>query len=326
VKSRSAAAAVTLALALLVIAPATAAAQPITLRYNWTQGDVLTYRMVVRTNTAVKGGPQGDANIEQTMSQTVKVLVSAVGPDGTATLRQSIEAVSMEMNGPMGKLAYDSAKPPAADADPRVVSMSKTFGAMVGEALSVTMAPNGAVRRIDGTQRIVDKLMKDLPRDPMAGGMAQNIRQMLSEDALRTSLEQSFSRMPDVPVKPGDTWTAQQSLGADAVGKITGTSTFTLKSIDGTGDAAVAHISVALALKQQEVPASGSSMTMRLGANASGEGELVFHVTRGRVERNTMRTDMPSTITVRGQDGAPMTMQNNTKTTMTMELAKQEAR
>jgi len=228
----------------------------------------------------------------------------------------------MEMKGPMGTLAYDSAKPPAADADPRVVSMSKTFGAMVGEALSVTMAPNGAIRRIDGAQRIVDKLMKDLPRDPMAGGMAQNIRQMLSEDALRTSLEQSFSRMPDTPVKPGDTWAAQQSVGADAVGKITGTSTFTLKGIEGTGDAAVARITVALALKQEEVPSAGSSMTMRLGANASGEGELVFHIGKGRVERNTMRTAMPSTITMRGQDGSPMTMQNDTKTTMTMELIK----
>jgi hypothetical protein len=246
--------------------------------------------------------------------------VSAVAPDGTQILRQSIAAVSVEINGPMGKIAYDSTKPPPDDSDPRMQSMAKTFGALVGEALSVTVAANGVVRRIDGTQRIIDKIVKDLPRDPMSGGMAQNVKQMLSEDALRTSIEQSFSRLPEGPVKPGDTWTSQQTLGADAIGKITGTSTFTLKAIEGSGDAAVARIGVTLAL-QQDTPPGSSSMSMKLG-NAKGEGELLFNIARGRVERNTMRTAMPSTITMRGPDGQSITMQNDTKTTMTMELVK----
>lgn len=314
------------ALALVVSGAATApvGAQGVTLRYNWAQGDVLTYRMVVRTTRSVPPPPQGGkegGQVEQTMSQTLKVAVSAVTADGTAILRQTVEAVSMDIHGPMGDLRYDSAHPPGEDADPRVQSMAKTFGGMVGEALSVTMAANGAIRRIDGSQRIIDKLMKDLPRDPMAGGLAQNIRQMFSEDALRSSLEQSFSRLPDTPVKPGDTWTSEQTIGADAVGKITGTSTFTLKAVEGAGDAAVARIAVALALKQQEVPPAGASVSMRLG-NAKGDGELLFQVGKGRVERNTMRTDMPSTVTVRAPDGGPMNIQNNTKTTMTMELVK----
>ena len=47
---------------------------------------------------------------------------------------------------------------------------------------------------------------------------------------------------------------------------------------------------------------------------------MVFNVGRGRIETNSMRTDMPSTVTMRGPDGGPVTMQNKTKTTMTMEL------
>ena len=318
VRSRSSVFAILL---LLTLGAATARAQqPVALRYTWTQGDVLTYKMVVRTTSNITGGPQGNSTIDQTMSQTLKISVSAVGPDGTPILRQSIESVAVEINGPMGKMAYDSKKPPADDADPRIQAMAKTFGGLVGEALSVTVASNGTVRRIDGTQRIIDKMMKDLPRDPMAGGMAQNIKQMFSEDALRTSLEQSFSRLPEGPVKPGDTWTSQQSLGADAIGKISGTSTFTLKGIEGSGDAAVARVGVTLALKQ-DVPPGSSSMSMRLG-NAKGEGELLFNIAKGRVERNTMRSEMPSTITMRGPDGGTITMQNDTKTTMTMELVK----
>lgn len=310
------------ALVLLALGVALPAhAQAVALRYDWKQGDVLTYRTVVRTTRTIAGAPAGNGSSTQALSQTLKVTVSAVAPDGTATLRQVVEAVSLEMDGPMGKISYDSAAPPAADADPRLQATAKTVGAMVGEAISVTMATDGAVRRIDGTARIVDKLMAELPRDPMAGGLAQNIKAMYSEDALRSSLEQSFSRMPDHPVKPGDTWTAEQSVGADAVGKIIGTSTFTLKAVEGAGEAAVARVAVALSLRQESVPSAGASVVMKLG-DSKGEGELLFRIGKGRIERNSMRTEMPSTITIRGQDGQPVTFRNQSQTTMTMELVK----
>jgi hypothetical protein len=308
-----------LVLAVALAASVAPSSAQTTLQYRWTQGDVLVYRTTLKTTTNVSGGPAGPVEQVLTQTQTVKLIVAAVGPDGSATLRQTIESVSMEITGPMGKMAYDSTKPPPADdADPRSATLAKTFGAMVGEAISVTMTPAGAVRSIAGTARIIDKLMKGLPMDPLAAGLAQNIKSMLSDDALRTSLEQSFSRMPDQPVKPGDTWTSEQTLGVDVIGRITGTSTFTLKAIEGAGDAAVARIGVALAIRQESTPGAGGPMSVKLGAS-KGEGELVFNVGKGRVERNSMRTDMPSTVTMRGREGGPATMQNNTTTSMTME-------
>lgn len=298
---------------------ADSAAAQTTLQYRWTQGDVLLYRTVLKTTTSVTGGPAGPVEQTLTQTQTVKLLVAAVGPDGSATLRQTIESVAIDIGGPMGRMTYDSAKPPpAGDDDPRNATLAKTFGAMVGEPISVTMAPNGTVRSIAGTAKIIDKLMKGLPMDPLAAGLAQNIKSMLSDDALRTSLEQSFSRMPDQPVKPGDTWKSEQTLGVDVIGRITGTSTFTLKAIEGTGDAAVARVGVTLAIRQEGTPGAGASVTVKLGAS-KGEGELLFNIARGRVERNSMRTEMPATITMRGREGGPATIQNNTTTSMTME-------
>lgn len=292
-------------------------AQAVPLRYLWKQGDVVTYRTVVKTTSNSTGGPRGPQAFEQTLSQTVKLTVAAVNVDGTATLRQSVEAVSMEVTAPTGKIAYDSTKPVGDDADPRVQSMAKTIGGMVGEAISVTMSPTGVVRRIDGTARIVQKLIDNLPRDPMSGGLAQNIKAMLSDDALRSSLEQSFSRLPEQPVSVGDTWTSEQAVGADVTGKIVGKSTFTLKAIEGTGDAAVARIAVSLALSQQDVPSAGASAVMKLGAGSKGEGEVVFNISKGRIETNSMATEMPTTVTMRGPEGA-VTLQNNSKTVMTM--------
>jgi hypothetical protein len=311
--------------ALLVVTASAvqAGAQALPLRYKWTQGEALTYRTVVRTTSSATGGPRGPETFEQTISQTIKLTIAAVNPaDGSATLRQSIEAVSMEVSTPAGKVAYDSARPVGEDADPRVVAMSKTVGGMVGEAISVTIAPTGVVRRIDGAARIAEKLIDNLPRDPMSGALAQNIKGMLSEDALRAGLEQTFSRLPEQPASVGATWTAEQAVGADATGRLLGRSTFTLKAIEGAGDAAIARIAVALALRQQDVPSAGASTVVKLGEGSKGEGEVVFDVARGRIETSTMRTDMPSTVTMRTPDGRTITLQNNTKTTMTMTIVK----
>lgn len=316
---------------LLALVAVPASAQTVTLRYSWQQGQELSYKTTVRTNSAMSGA--GDPrSFDQTLSQTLKITVAAVFPDGSATLRQVISSVTLDMDTPGGdrdtpavKVSYDSAKPPAEDADPRVKAMAQTMGAMVGEAISVTMAPNGSVKRIDGAAKIIDKLMQQLPRDPMAGSLAQNIRAMLGEDALRTSLEQNFSRMPDAPVKIGDTWTSQQSVGADATGKIHGTSTFTLKAIEGTGDAAIARVAVVLALKQAEAPPAGGQMVVKL-LDGKGEGEVQFSVARGRIEKNGMQTDISSSAAIRTPDGSTQNIQNKTRTIMTMELLKQEAR
>ena len=306
-------------LLVLAASAAPAAAQPVTLRYKWTQGEVITYRSVVHSTNSAVGGPRGPETFEQTLTQTIKLTVAAVSPaDGSATLRHSVEAVSIDVTTPAGKISYDSTRPVETDADPRVVAMSKTVGGMVGEAISVTISPSGAVRRIDGAARIAQKLIDGLPRDPMSGGLAQNIKGMLSDDALRAAVEQSFSRLPEQPVNIGDTWTAEQGVGADATGKLLGKSTFTLKALEGAGDAQMARIAVALALRQEDVPAGGSSTILRLGAGSRGEGEVTFNVARGRLETNTMRTELPSTITMRGPDGGSMTLTNNSKTVMTM--------
>ena len=87
----------------------------------------------------------------------------------------------------------------------------------------------------------------------------------------------------------------------------------------------MARVVVSLALKQAGAPASGASMVVRLH-DGKGEGEVLFSVARGRVEQNGMKTDMISSADMRGPDGATQSIQNTTRTTMTMDLIKQEER
>jgi uncharacterized beta-barrel protein YwiB (DUF1934 family) len=307
--------------ALVVLLPELAQAQAqaqATLRYQWKQGEPVTYKTTLKTDSTVSGvAGMGDVTLNQTMTQRIKLMPAAVAPDGTVTLQQTIEAVSVEMTTPMGKIAFDSGDPSSGQ-DEASAALAQVFGGIVGATLSVTMAPSGAIQRIDGVQRVLDKVTQNLPQERAALQMALSLKSVLSEAAIRASLEQSFPRMPPQPVKAGDSWTAQISLGSDVAGKIAGTQTLTLKSIEG----GVATIDVALALKQETAPPMGpSGMIVKLG-DSRGTGTLAFDVAAGRIRAASMTTDMPSTMTATGPDGRPATMKNTTKTSMTMEEIK----
>ena len=305
----------------LVAVAAPLYAQGVTLRYRWNKGETLAYRMQILTTSQVSGMPgRGEATLQQTMTQTLKILVDDVAADGTATLKQTFDAVRMEMDGPMGKFVYDTASPSSTSTNPMAQSMGKVLAAMVGETITVVQAPDGTVRRVEGATRIMDKIVKSLPADPSATAIAQALKTSLSDDALKATLEQSFTRMPDAPVKPGDTWKGAMNMGNDMIGKITGSVDFALKALDGAGDAATARIAIAMTMKQESAPPSGpGGMVVKL-QDAHGEGEMLFDVGKGRIRKSTMKSTMPSTITGQSPDGSPMSVQNNTTTSMTFEL------
>ena len=81
-----------------------ASAQSVTLRYRWTKGESLTYRMVMQTSSSVTGMPGiNEMKIDQTMTQVIKMTTVDVAEDGTATLRETFESLKMEMAGPMSR-------------------------------------------------------------------------------------------------------------------------------------------------------------------------------------------------------------------------------
>jgi uncharacterized protein DUF6263 len=309
-----------------VVAVAAAAAplyaQGTTLRYRWIKGDALTYRVTILTTSQVSGAPGGggrEMKIDQTMTQVLKIAVSDVAADGTATLSQTFQSVKMEMNSPMGRFVYDTALP-TTNTNPMAQAMGQVLGAMAGETITVVQAPDGSVKRVEGASRILDKVVKSLPSDPASSAMAQGLKASLSDEALKATLEQSFTRLPDRAVQSGDTWHGQLNLGNDTIGKIAGSVDFTLKGVEGTGDAVNARISVIMTMKQESaLPAGPNGMMMKLG-DAKGEGEMLFDVAKGRIRKSTMKSTMPSTISGQAQDGTPLTVANLTTTSMTMEL------
>ncbi len=231
------------ALALLFGPPVSALRQDVTLRYRWTKGETIRYRIVQQSTTTLSGlpGGMGDMAIDQSTSQTLRGVVEDVAPDGTTMLRQVIESVKMEMNSPMFSMAYDSANPGAGD-NPMSAMLKDIFSAMVGESFTLLLAPTGEVQKVEGFAKLAEKMFKNIPEDPAAAGILDGLKANLSDDSMRNTFMQTFAQFPNRPLKSGDTWNSQFATNNPMLGTLTTSVTSTLKAMEGDGSNRVAKI------------------------------------------------------------------------------------
>ena len=300
------------------VASALVVRQDVTLRYDWTKGATLRYRMTQRTTSTISGlpGSEGGMTLEQTLGQVWKEAVEDVATDGTTTLRGTFESINVDMSMPTGRVAYDTEHPESAS-DPG--SMLKTmFANMIGESFTVVLSPAGVVQRVEGLTRLADKMFASLPAS--AGPMLGGFRQVMNDDAMKQNMSQAYPSFPDRPLKTGDTWNDQVTT-ANPIGTMTISSASTLKNVAGAGDTQVATIASTLTLRQDSsTPGAGPmGLTVKLD-EATGDRETLFNASRGRVERVTTNLTMPMSISGTSPDGTAMNMRSVIVSKTTLEL------
>ena len=311
------------ALGLLCGPSVSALRQDATLRYRWTKGETIRYRIVQQNTTTISGlpGGMGDMSIDQSMSQTIRWVAEEVAADGTTTLRQVFEAVKMEMNSPMFGMSYDSAKPDAGD-NPMNAMLKNIFTPLMGQSFTLVMAPTGEVQKVEGLSKLAEKMFQNIPQDPAAAGMLDGLKANLSDEAMRGMFMQSFAQFPNKALKSGDTWNTQISVANPMLGGLNTSVTSTLKAVEGDGSNRVATIVTASTIKQdatKPAPANPMGLTMQLG-DAAGDGEQMFEAGTGRFRRSTNRVTIPMSVSGAGPDGTPLNMKTNVKTTTTVEI------
>lgn len=310
--------------AFAVVAGAPAAfAQEIKLAYKWTAGETIRYRMLQQTTSTISGLPGGspDVNVEQLTDQVFRTTVESVAPDGTTVLREVIESMRMNVASPMGKIAFDSASKAAPSANPAEAAMANVFSALIGESFLVTLSATGVVQKVEGFSRVIDNILKKMPPGA-AGPMFEGMKAGLNDDAIKNMFAQSFAQFPDRAVKPGDTWENTLTVPNPVLGAILTTSTSRLAAVDQTGGAQIATIATALKIERDPAAAPvAGPMGMKTDLQpSSGDGELLFDVAKGRVQRGVTHLTIPMTMTGTGPDGSAVNMQTNAKTTLTLEL------
>lgn len=79
---------------------------------------------------------------------------------------------------------------------------------LVGSELRMEVTPAGKVKRLDGFQAIIDKVIDELniPESPQRDEIINGLRKQFGDEAMRQSFEQMTAFYPDRPVDTGDSW------------------------------------------------------------------------------------------------------------------------
>jgi Family of unknown function (DUF6263) len=311
------------ALGLLSGPSVSALRQDVTLRYRWTKGEAMRYRIAQQNTTTISGlpGGMGDMAIDQSTTQTIRLTAEDVSADGTATLREVFESVKMEMNSPMFAMSFDSAKPDAGD-NPMNAMLKGIMLPMIGESFTIVMAPTGEVQKVEGLSKLAEKMFQSVPQEPAVAGILDGMKANLSDDGMRGTFTQTFAQFPNKPLKSGDTWNTQISVGNPMLGGLITSTTSTLKSLEGEGSNRVATIVTTSTIKQDSSkPAQTNPMglTTQMG-NGVGDGEQIFDAGTGRFRRSTTHVDIPMVMSATGPDGTPLNMKASVKATTTVEI------
>ncbi len=85
---------------------------------------------------------------------------------------------------------------------------------LVGSELRMEVTPEGKVKRLDGFQAIIDKVIDELniPESPQRNEIISGLRNQFGDEAMRQSFEQMTAFYPDGPVDTGDSWHTDASM------------------------------------------------------------------------------------------------------------------
>jgi len=147
------------------------------------------------------------------MSQTVGIGMSFaardVDADGATRVKMTYDWAAFGQDGPMGRIEYDSAKPP-----PHVHPAAKGFAALVGQSLTMTMASDGSVSHIEGVDALLDHVLKEIsvPSEAARATLEKQLRKQFGSKAVSEMVKQMTATYPDKPVAIGGSWSKSMDV------------------------------------------------------------------------------------------------------------------
>jgi hypothetical protein len=135
--------------------------------------------------------------------------------------------------------------------------------------------------------------------DRVAPEMLDGFRNVFQDDATRDMLAWGVAPFPDRPLHRGDTWQDRRTATMPIVGTSTVRQEWTLRDVARSDGGSTARLGAAFTIEPDPSappPTLGPMpMPLHLGAS-SGESDVLFDLSRGRVQRATTTMVMPATI------------------------------
>ena len=145
-----------------------------------------------------------------------------------------------------------------------------------------------------------------------------NVDSLVSEDAQRSTIEQSFAQLPEKAVAIGETWKNEFKIPSP-LGVQTASVVYTLKSQSTVAGSPVALVTTTGGIKGAGEAGTMGPMTVTMGEGTS-QGEMQFDVKLGRVRKSTGTLTQPLSMRMSAPDGTDLSLQAVQKTITTMEL------
>jgi Family of unknown function (DUF6263) len=260
----------TLVMIALVAGGTTARAEAPTLRWKFSQGEVLHYQMDQKTVTELKIAAQNQ-DIKTTVTQIVETTwtVLSVDASGTAEMSQSIDRLRSKVEANFGTFEFDS----KADKQPEGLvagAMVPVLKAMIGQKFRYKISPQGELSDI----QVPESLLKTLKETGPAAGPG-----MFSEDGLKNMIKESSLILPKESLdKP---WTRQKKVPMPPIGSLV---LDTTHKYEGTENDQVKVVSETKASVEVD-PANKIDAKI---ASQEGKGAFYFDAKAGRVARSTV--------------------------------------
>ena len=285
---------------LAALAAGASAGETLTMKFK--AGDSFAHR--ITQNVLMEGEALGQ-KLSSDMTQTLFVTtrVKSVTDDGSADAEQTIHRakIKLALSGPQSQtVEYDTADDEE-PANPIVKQMSAGLSNMIGEAISMTISPQGRMSDLE----LPEKLKQSTPGGAAGPGGAGG------GDQLKQMFEQSGLRLPSDEVSTGDTWPHETEI-ALPFGTMQISTTYTYQ---GTNDDGLHKIDAAMDVNLK--PAENSPAKITAEAKEAA-GSYLFDNDAGRVHQSTIKQSL--VIVVDGQ------FTQNITTTVTMELIDENAK
>ncbi|MBL8819777.1 MAG: hypothetical protein JNL58_27375 [Planctomyces sp.] len=283
-----------LALSVLMFVPAAGIAQE-DLQWKFQSGETLKYTVQQKMQTSLtSGGRTFNSSLQQTMNMSWKI--GAVAPSGDGTVTQSVDRVQLTSEGPGGTVTFDSAAEKNTSS-PQLNALSETYGKIIGQEFAMTMKPTGKVENV----KIPDSLLQSIRK---SAGSATN---PLTEESLRSMMEQASVTLPGGPIAAGQSWDSTQTVDLP-FGQMKIVSNMTYEGIDTTTKMAKIKMKPSISITPKENAAI--QMTLK---SAEGVGQVQFDQVKGRISRSEL--DLTLTMTV-SRDGTSVDQTTVQKTVM----------
>jgi hypothetical protein len=186
--------------ALVAGVAAPAYGQEVELKWKFKEGEkfyVEDISNMKQTVTALGQTQKVDQKTTTITSYTIKKVTT-----DSIEMVMKFENVEVKSDGPIGQ--FDK-------------FMEKTKGV----SFTVTMAPDGKVKRLEGFNEFAKQIVGD------DEDTAKLLKMFINEEMFTKGVEQAFGFIPDKAVKPGDTWTRETKIPFGPLGDFKTNSTYT---------------------------------------------------------------------------------------------------